>query len=307
MTTAPSLIRPDLNLSQLDLPPGLRDWLASDGVRIVGVILMAVIIRFLINRGIKRVVDVITSDQSARLIGEDTTKLSAPEQQARARRTARLQTMSSLARNVTTIVVFSIGLLTVLNVLGIPLTPLLASAGIGGVVLGIGSQSLIKDFLSGLFMLFEDQYGVGDEIDTGQAIGTVRAVSLRTTRLVDDDGVTWFVRNGEISRVGNLSRGWAQAKVDMPVAYTEDVGRVLKVIQSAVESAAEDDQVSTLLVRDPRVVGVQSVTGSTMTIRIKARTVPGEDNHVARVLRERIKRALDEHDIKPPPTLETQL
>lgn len=306
MPTLTALPQPDRLLAGLNLPPELQKWLASDGVRIIGIIVLAIVLRFLVNRGIKRVVEVVTSDESARLVGANPATLSVQEQQARARRTARLKTMSSLARNITTIVVFSIALLTILNLLDIPLTPLLASAGIGGVVLGIGSQSLIKDFLSGLFMLFEDQYGVGDEIDTGQAVGTVRAVSLRTTTLVDDDGVTWFVRNGEISRVGNLSRGWAQAKVDMPVAYTEDVGRVLKVIQAAVDTMTDDDEVSNLLVRDPRVVGVQSVTGSTMTIRIKARTVPGEDNHVARLLRERIKAALDEHDILPPPTLETQ-
>ena len=145
---------------------------------------------------------------------------------AHERHRQRTLTMGSLLRSIVTFVVVTlITVLTVMAIVGIPLGPLLASAGVGGVALGFGAQSLVKDFLSGIFMILEDQYGVGDVIDTGEAIGTVEEVTLRVTRLRDASGVIWYVRNGEIIRVGNKSQGWSTAIVDMPVSYAENVER----------------------------------------------------------------------------------
>ena len=145
--------------------------------------------------------------------------------------------------------------------LGIPLGPLLASAGVAGVALGFGAQSLVKDFLSGIFMILEDQYGVGDVIDTGEAIGTVEEVTLRITRLRDANGVTWYVRNGEIIRVGNRSQGFATAIVDMPVSYAESVERVVAVIREAATAMGADPEWADKFVEEPEVLGVESIVG----------------------------------------------
>ena len=127
--------------------------------------------------------------------------------------------------------------------------------------LGFGAQSLVKDFLSGVFMIFEDQYGVGDVIDTGEAIGTVEEVTLRITRLRDANGVTWYVRNGEIIRVGNRSQGFATAIVDMPVSYAENVERVVGIIRETATAMGEDPDWADKFVEEPQVLGVESIVG----------------------------------------------
>ena len=167
--------------------------------------------------------------------------------------------------------------------------------------LGFGAQSLVKDFLSGVFMIMEDQYGVGDVIDTGEAIGTVEEVTLRITRLRDANGVTWYVRNGEIIRIGNRSQGFATAIIDMPVSYAESVERVVGVIREAATAMGADPAWADKFVEEPQVLGVESIVGMTMTIRTIAQCVPGEQFPVQREMRERLKAALDAADVKAPP------
>ena len=152
------------------------------------------------------------------------------------RRRQRTETLGSVLRSLVTTIVFGVAFVMILDEVGIPIAPLLASAGVAGVALGFGAQSLVKDFLSGIFMILEDQYGVGDVIDTGEAIGKVEDVTLRVTRLRDGNGVVWYVRNGEIIRVGNRSQGWSTAIVDLPVAYTEDVERVQAILREALQA-----------------------------------------------------------------------
>ena len=138
----------------------------------------------------------------------------------------------------------------ILDVVGLPIGPLLASAGIVGVAVGFGAQSLVKDFLSGIFLILEDQYGVGDLVDTGMGtVGTIEAVGLRVTRLRDGSGVVWYVRNGEILQVGNHSQGWSTGIVDVSVAYTEDIPRVQRLIGEIAAAMAEDGR---LAAEDPR-------------------------------------------------------
>ena len=142
------------------------------------------------------------------------------------RRVQRAQTMGSLLKSIVTGVVFAVVAMMLIASSAYNIAPLIASAGILGVALGFGAQSLVKDFLSGIFMIFEDQYGVGDVVDLGEAAGTVEAVSLRVTRLRDVNGTVWYVRNGEILRVGNMSQNWARTVLDISVAYGEDLARV---------------------------------------------------------------------------------
>ena len=202
--------------------------------------------------------------------------------------------------SVITGVVFGIAFLMILSELGLDLAPILASAGVAGVALGFGAQSLVKDYLSGIFMLLEDQYGVGDLIDTGEAVGTVEEVTLRITKLRDGSGVAWYVRNGEIIRVANKSQGWSTAIVDLPVAYAEDIERAKQLIAETVHAMYEDDAFAGVLLEQPTVAGVEQITGSTVTIRVIAKTEPNEQWGVQRAIRERVKVAFDAAGVRAP-------
>jgi len=281
----------------------VQQWLLTDGLRILVTIVLAALAIAVLHRLIDRVVATMTSKSARRLAesGRAGRVLASATGMANERQHQRVETVGSLLRSIVTFVVVTLAVLTIMALVGIPLGPLLASAGVAGVALGIGAQSLVKDFLSGIFMIMEDQYGVGDVIDTGEAIGTVEEVTLRITRLRDAAGVTWYVRNGEIVRIGNKSQGYATAIVDMPVSYAENVERVLAVVRDIATGMGDDPAWKERFVQPPEVLGVESIVGSTMTIRTVARCVPGENFAVQRELRERLKVALDEAGVQAPP------
>ncbi len=145
--------------------------------------------------------------------------------------------------------VFGIAFVMVLSELGLNVAPILASAGVLGLAIGFGAQNLVKDFLSGVMMMVEDQYGVGDEVDLGEAIGTVEHVALRVTRVRDVDGTVWYVRNGEILRVGNASQNWARTVLDVNVSYDQDLRKVREVLQEVAHGLWDDEDYQR---RDPR-------------------------------------------------------
>jgi small conductance mechanosensitive channel len=280
-----------------------KDWLLDAGVLILVTILLALFARWALHRLIRRTVATMTARSTHRGAETDskgnilatTTGLSGERQRA------RVETVGSLLRSVSTFVVGLVAGLTVMALVGLPLGPLLASAGVGGVAIGFGAQSLVKDFLSGIFMIFEDQYGVGDVVDTGEAIGTIEEVSLRITRLRDFDGTVWYVRNGEIVRIGNRSQGYGAAWVDIPVSYTEDIKRVLDLIREVCDAFAEDPEWEPKLIEPPTVLGVDSIAGQTVTVKILAKCLPGENFGVQRELRARVKAAFDANDVEGPP------
>jgi moderate conductance mechanosensitive channel len=280
-----------------------QQWLVTDGVRILLTIVLAVIALWALRRLINRVVATMTSKSARRLAesGRAGKVLASATGLDSERQRQRVETVGSLMRSIVTFVVATIAILTIMALLGIPLAPLLASAGVAGVALGFGAQSLVKDFLSGVFMIIEDQYGVGDVIDTGEAIGTVEEVTLRITRLRDANGVTWYVRNGEIIRIGNRSQGFATATVDMPVSYAENVDRVVGILRTAAAELGADPDFADKLIEPPTVLGVESIVGTTMTVRTLVQCVPGEQFAVQRELRERLKTALDSAGVKGPP------
>jgi small-conductance mechanosensitive channel len=282
----------------------VRHWLLHSGLPILGILVAAALIRWVVNRLISRVIRrSIESRLAERLEGNRATRVLASATGAlHERRRQRTETLGTVLRSLVTAVVFSVAFVMILDELGLPIAPLLASAGVAGVALGFGAQSLVKDFLSGIFLLVEDQYGVGDVIDTGEAIGTVEDVTLRVTRLRDGNGVVWYVRNGEIIRVGNRSQGWSTAIVDLPVAYTEDAERVQGIIREALRQMDEDPAWHDKLVECPTVVGIEQITGSTMTIRVIAKCEPNENLSVQREIRERAKTAFDQHGVKAPVT-----
>jgi small conductance mechanosensitive channel len=217
-----------------------------------------------------------------------------------ARRIQRAQTIGVVLRSVVSAVVWTIALLTALGELGIELAPLIAGAGVMGVALAFGAQTIVRDFLTGLFMLIEDQYGVGDVIDAGPAIGTVEAVSLRTTRLRDVEGVVWHVPNGEIKRVGNQSQQWSRALLDVPVAYDTDVPTAMEAIKRVADEMWHDPDYEGVILAEPEVWGVEEFAGDRLVLRLVAKTKPHEQWKVSRELRARIKSAFDEAGVEVP-------
>lgn len=275
-------------------------WMDGVPVRVVGTIIGAVLIRWALHRVIKRTI-AMAIDRGDR---DDRSRTGRVLVHATGwsidRHRQRLATLGTLLRSLVTVVVSLIAILTVMSLLGIPLAPLLASAGVGGLALGFGAQSLVKDFLSGIFMIMEDQYGVGDVVDLGEITGTVEDVSLRITTVRDGNGVTWHVRNGEILRVGNKSQGWAQVMVDIPVGYDADTETALAALDTVAAQFGADPAWQQKVIEPPHVLGVESLSGGAMTLRIIAKCVAGEEFAVQRELRLRAKTALDAAGIPAP-------
>ena len=212
----------------------------------------------------------------------------------------RVETIAALFRSVTSATVWTIAVLMALSELGLNLGPLIAGAGIVGVAIGFGAQNLVRDFLSGIFMLMEDQYGVGDVIDAGAATGTVESISLRTTRLRDVNGTVWHLPNGHIERVGNRSQQWSRAVLDVDVSYQTDINHATDVIKRTAQTMCEDPEFSESVLTEPEVWGVENLGLDSVTIRLVLKTAPHDQLKVTRELRARIKAAFDEAGIEIP-------
>jgi small-conductance mechanosensitive channel len=254
-------------------------------LRIIFVLLVAAIVRFLAHRAINKI-----TARAAASAGNG--KTDAAHVLVGERRRQRANALGSVLRNVASVVIFGIAAVTIAGDLGLNLAPVLASAGVLGLAIGFGSQSLVRDFLAGIFMLLEDQYGVGDVIDAGYATGTVEAVSLRITRLRDVNGVVWHVRNGTINRIGNESQGWARAVVDFPVAYDQGLPGVRQTMKDTADQMWREPRWHDVIMEEPEVWGVESVSSDAIVMRLVARTLPLRQWEVARELRERLKNAL---------------
>jgi len=189
----------------------------------------------------------------------------------------------------------------VLAEFGVDLAPILASAGIIGVAVGFGAQNLVKDFLSGMFMLLEDQYGVGDIVDVGQASGTVETVGLRITTLRDGNGTLWYVRNGEILRVGNKSQGFAVAVVDVPLAHGTDVAETTMTASRVAQERVEQPDIADDVLEEVQTLGIESVTSEKLTLRLTVRVQPGRQFAVQRALNATLSDALGYTPTAPPP------
>lgn len=278
------------------------DWATGAPAQILLTVVAAVVARAVLLRAIRGFVERATArsdeHEAERGVG---TALAERAGLRSERHRQRTLTLGSLLRSIVTFVVAVVAVLTIMAIVGIPLGPLLASAGVGGVALGFGAQSLVKDFLSGVFMILEDQYGVGDVIDTGEATGTVEEVSLRVTRLRDPQGVIWYVRNGEIIRIANRSQGWSTAMVDIPFSYREDTDRVGGIIADALAGMEQDEAWADALLEEPRLLGVESISGGTVTMRILAKCAPDEHWGVQREIRRRVKDAFDREGVDGPP------
>ncbi len=212
----------------------------------------------------------------------------------------RAQTLGAVLRSLASMGVYFVAIVMALGEFNVNLGPLIAGAGIVGVALGFGAQSLVKDFLSGIFMLIEDQYGVGDLVDLGDAVGTVEAVNLRTTQIRDSHGTLWHVPNGEIRRVANKSQQWARAVLDIDVAYDTDINFAMNVIKGVADTLWEDALPHATVLEEPTVKGVQNFGPDAVTIRLSVKVEPAEQFAAARELRARLKYAFDKEGIEIP-------
>ena len=260
-------------------------WLIGKPLAILVIVLGAVLVRWLAAKAIDRVVR--KAEQSPLSGNRHTFN----------RRAQRAKGLGSLLKSITTTVVFAIAFVMVLSELGINVAPILASAGVLGLAIGFGAQNLVKDYLAGVFMMIEDQYGVGDAVDLGEAVGTVENVGLRVTRVRDVDGTVWYVRNGEILRVGNQSQNWARTVLDVNVGYGEDLVHVREVLQEVAHGLWEDEDYKDVIIEEPEVWGVESLSPDWVVVRVTLKTAPMEQWAVAREMRARIKSRFDHEGI----------
>ncbi|MEY7979646.1 mechanosensitive ion channel family protein [Streptomyces pilosus] len=267
-------------------------WLAI-GLRVLLIVVIAVILRVVVRRAITKLVDRMSRTGQA----VDGTALGGLLVNAERRR-QRSQAIGSVLRSVASFLILGTAALMVLGTFQINLAPLLASAGVAGVAIGFGARNLVTDFLSGVFMILEDQYGVGDSVDAGVASGEVIEVGLRVTKLRGDNGEIWYVRNGEVKRIGNLSQGWATANVDVTVRSDEDLDRVKATLTEVAERTSKEEPWNELLWSPVEVLGLDSVLLDSMVVRVSAKTMPGKSLTVERELRWRIKRAFDASGIR---------
>ncbi|NLV54351.1 MAG: mechanosensitive ion channel family protein [Acidimicrobiales bacterium] len=281
----------------------VADWLVDRPLQILIVWIVAVVlvrvVRRLIRHFVRGLADAAESKAVRQMRGRAPSVLVPAEPSARA--AARAETVTGVLRSTTSAVVYTFAAIYTLDVLGMNLGPLIAGAGLVGIALGFGAQSLVRDLLAGLFILVEDQYGVGDVVDLGEATGTVEAVRLRTTRLRDVDGTVWHVPNGEVRRVGNQSQQWARAVLDIEIAHGSDVDRAIEVLKQATDAVVDDDEgLATDVLERPEVWGVQAVTREGITLRLVVKTRPGSQWKVMRAVRLRLVGALAAAGIRVP-------
>ena len=259
-------------------------------IRIVAILIGAVVARGLLLLSVKRVVRGVISGMNGKAV-----LASGLVQNARV--VQRAQTLGSVLNNFFTWTVVLVAVSSVLSELGVAVGALVAGAGILGAAVGFGAQSLVRDLISGLFIVFEDQYGVGDSVDLGQASGIVESVGLRVTQVRDVSGVLWYVRNGEVIRVGNQSQGWSRVVLDIPLAYSVPEAKAREVILSAAESVAVDKNFNKKLLGAPEIWGIELLSGEQVVLRLVQQVGPSDADSVARELRSRIKSALDKSKI----------
>ncbi|HEX2300678.1 MAG TPA: mechanosensitive ion channel domain-containing protein [Pseudonocardiaceae bacterium] len=312
-------------LTDNDVLARYSDVVIGTGLRILLILLLAILARMLLHRAILRLTRAtangappgrlwplkkreLKTREPGQHNGEQLAEAdeAPPQPQTKiqaARRVARAGAVGSVLRSATTLVVYGVAFTMVLAELGINLGPIIASAGIVGVALGFGAQNLVRDFLSGMFMMIEDQYGVGDWVDLGEAKGTVEAVGMRVTTLRDTNGTVWYVRNGEVARVGNSSQGHSVAVVDVPIGHSADISAALDIAERvATELTGPDGALGSDVLETPKVLGVESIKADHVSLRITVKVRAGCQDAVQRALLAAVLAAFADAGIPPPST-----
>ncbi|NND74110.1 MAG: mechanosensitive ion channel family protein [Ilumatobacter sp.] len=281
------------------------DWFIDRPLTVLLIIVVAWIVTRLARRYVRRVVrHLVAPDRAAtaarlQRVGIDDPSLLLSDE-IDPRRESRASSISAVVGSTITVLIWVIALIMVVGELGIELGPLVAGAGIAGVALGFGAQSLVKDCIAGLFMLIEDQYGIGDVVDLGEATGVVEEVTLRTTVLRGVDGTVWHVPNGEVQRVGNKSQLWSVAVLDVDVAYDSDLARARAVMLETAQEVCASETWRESVLDDPVVLGVEALAADGITMRLTVKTTPGAQWGLQRALREALKQAMDRVGIEIP-------
>lgn len=281
----------------------LADWFIGRPLTVIGIVIVAWILARLARRGVRRLVyRIVATENTAATRALHRVGLDRPGASiSDLRREARARSLSTVLSSTFVVLIWVVALILVVGELGINLAPLIASAGIAGVALGFGAQSLVKDCITGTFMLIEDQYGIGDIVDLGEAQGTVERISLRTTVLRSQDGTVWHVPNGQIMRVGNRSQQWSVAVLDVTVGPTADVQTATAVIERTAREVCGSEEHAANVLDDPRLLGVEMVRPDGITLRLLVTTKPGTQFGLQRTLREAITRALADAGVPSPP------
>jgi small-conductance mechanosensitive channel len=258
--------------------------LATDLVQAVVIIAVAFVLYRLVKIIVKRVV---------------AAKIQEEDPMVRRLREQRAQTLGSLFTNVAFIFFVTVTLLTVLSAF-VNITPLLASVSVLGLAISFGAQSLVKDVISGTFILIEGQFGIGDVVRIGEIGGLVEKMTLRTTVLRDQHGAVHIIPNGEIKLVSNLTKTWSRAVIDVNIAYGEDVDRVMEVLRAIGADLQRDPAWAPLLLEPPEVLGIENLTDAGVLLKMTAKTLPLKQWDVSRELRRRIKKSFDDEKIQIP-------
>ncbi len=264
----------------------LSDW--STLISVSAIIVGAIVLRLLLRISSRRLVKTIVNGVNHAAKVERVDSILAEQ-----RLTQRTKTIASVLDNFATWAITITALVMVLSELGVDVGALIAVSTILGAAIGFGAQSLVKDLLAGIFIVFEDQYGVGDWVEIGDVSGEVEKVGLRVTEIRDIHGTLWFVRNGEINEVGNASQDWAAALLDFAFAYDNDVDQVQSIILDVASEMRASDEWSKDMTAEVEIWGMQHVSGEQFIIRASAKTVPNRQWAVARELRKRCKAAFD--------------
>lgn len=289
--------------------------LAARPVKVVLILLLAWIVSRIVRRWLDKLVEgwlskrsevaaaisgTIDPDDDGPGLGEAALERARRMVDQQERSGQRTRTLGSVLRSVSSAIIYGMAVMMALAEFDVNLGPLIAGAGIAGVAVGFGAQSLVKDFLSGVFMLLEDQYGVGDVVDVGATVGVVEEVRLRTTQVRDINGTLWYIPNGEIARVANLTQDWGQAVVDIEVAYDTDIAEAMALIKEVADGLWREQLESFTIIQEPTMAGIQAFGDNSIALRLMVRTEPGEQFGTARELRKRLKFALDEAGIEIP-------
>lgn len=271
------------------------DWLDTGWGRVVSILvvfLLAMLAVALWRRFVHRTTrSVVESSVTKRLAGSGGSERAQKATMDRQR--ARADAVAGLLVSTGTFVIVVIAVLIMLSDLGVNITPLIASAGVAGIAIGFGAQTIVRDFLSGVFMIMESQYGVGDVVTVNGITGTVEGVGLRITRLRDVEGTLWYVTNGSVTELGNRSQGWSLAVVDVPVGYGADLSEVKELLTQTSLALQQDSSWNSRIMSDEPQVAVESMTPLGVTVRIRLHTLHDQQLAVARELRVRAVRALD--------------
>lgn len=292
------------NLGSNETLAEITNWLVDRPLRILLILLIAWILARLARRWIKgavaRIVAPATTpgERLGKMGIEMPARLSATVHDPR--RESRSASISAVLENTVVVGIWTIALISVLSEVGVELGPLIAGAGIAGVALGFGAQSLVKDCIAGLFMLAEDQYGIGDVVDLGEATGVVEGVSLRVTVLRGVDGTVWHVPNGVVQRVGNMSQHWSVAMLDVDVAYDTDLERARDLLHTAAEEVCEREEFAVRVLEAPNVLGVERLGVDGVTLRLTVKVEPGTQWSLQRAIREHVKTVFDRESIEIP-------